>query len=79
MASSQWKIFILFLKLKPLIKKKRSNGYRQIVNGLVYHLEPEDYDARSPNSASNRPIVRANEIRELRSHMARALVVFETN
>jgi hypothetical protein len=66
-------------EIETFDEEKRSNGYCQIVNGLEYHLAPEDYDARSPNSGSNRPIVRANEIRELRSQMARALVVFETN
>ena len=66
-------------KIETFDEEKRSNGCCQIVNGLEYYLVPEDYDARSPNSASNRPIVRANEIREIRSHMPRALVVFETN
>jgi hypothetical protein len=66
-------------EIETFDEEKRSNGYSQIVNGLEYNLALKDYDARSPNSASNRPIVRANQIRELRSHMTRALVVFETN
>ena len=66
-------------EIETFDEEKRSNGYSQIVNGLEYNLAPEDYDARSPKSVSNRPIVWANQIRELRSHMTRALVVFEIN
>ena len=66
-------------EIETFDEEKRSNGYCQIVNELEYHLAPEDYDARSPDSPSNRPIVRENEIIETRSHMARALVMFETN
>ena len=44
-------------EIETFDEEKRSNGYSQIVNGLEYNLAPEDYDARSPNSVSNRPIV----------------------
>ena len=44
-------------EIETFDEEKRSNGYCQIVNGLEYNLAPEDYDARSPNSVSNRPIV----------------------
>ena len=67
-------------RVRPqLDEEKRSTRCCQIDNELEYHLAPEEYDARSPNPARNRRIVRANPIRELRSHTARALKVFEIN
>ena len=44
-------------EIETFDEEKRSNGYSQIVNGLEYNLAPEHYDALSPNSSSNRPIV----------------------
>ena len=57
MAPYPWIDLHSIFEIETFDEEKRSNGYSQIVNGLEYNLAPEDYDARSPNSVSNRPIV----------------------